>query len=305
MRVGLVPDVPHQAVVRRVEDVVQRDRQLDRAEVGRQMPAGAGHRLEQELRAAPSASRGSCLRSSLRRSAGSLMVFKQLVHLDGALHQWLRSTMKSISSRSRAAPRRRTRRAPRSASPRSSLRKRSRTRHAQHADIGRLVLPRILARGLAQRRGIGLGVEHDRPPPGRPGRRLGEVIQPVRALRAEAAAAARTEQHCGADQLAGLVDVHVLQLGQGELPPGAGEVDRLPARHAARAGGGSQQCAPCRAALPASARSAARPAPGTPGSAGRRRPAARWPRRRRHGRSACPRRSTSSSMHGRSSCTSE
>ena len=40
VRVGLVADVPDDAVVGRVEDVVQRDRQLDRAEVRRQVAAG-------------------------------------------------------------------------------------------------------------------------------------------------------------------------------------------------------------------------------------------------------------------------
>jgi hypothetical protein len=46
VRVGLVTDVPDQAVVRRVEDVVQRDRELDGAEVGRQVAAGARDRLQ-------------------------------------------------------------------------------------------------------------------------------------------------------------------------------------------------------------------------------------------------------------------
>ena len=55
--VGLVADVPHDAVVGRVEHVMQRDRELDRAEVGREMAAGLAHRFEQELRAARCASR--------------------------------------------------------------------------------------------------------------------------------------------------------------------------------------------------------------------------------------------------------
>ena len=48
VRVGLVPDVPHEAVVRRVEHVVQRDRQLDGAEVRREVPARLRHGLQQE-----------------------------------------------------------------------------------------------------------------------------------------------------------------------------------------------------------------------------------------------------------------
>ena len=42
VRVGLVADVPDQFVGRRVEDVVERDRQLDHAEPGTEMPAGLG-----------------------------------------------------------------------------------------------------------------------------------------------------------------------------------------------------------------------------------------------------------------------
>ena len=46
VRVGLVADVPHDAVLGRLEHRVQRDGQLDRAEVGRQVPAGLGYRVE-------------------------------------------------------------------------------------------------------------------------------------------------------------------------------------------------------------------------------------------------------------------
>ena len=74
VRIGLVPDVPHQAVVRRVEDVVQRDGQLDRAEVRRQVAAGARDRIERRRRATRRTSFLSAARSSRRRSAGLLMV---------------------------------------------------------------------------------------------------------------------------------------------------------------------------------------------------------------------------------------
>ena len=40
VRIGLVADVPDQAVLRRVEDVVQRDGQLDHAQAGAEMAAG-------------------------------------------------------------------------------------------------------------------------------------------------------------------------------------------------------------------------------------------------------------------------
>ncbi len=49
VRVGLVADVPDDPVVRRVEDVVQRDRQLDRAEVRREVAAGLRDGLDDEL----------------------------------------------------------------------------------------------------------------------------------------------------------------------------------------------------------------------------------------------------------------
>ena len=43
VRIGLVADVPDQPVARRVEDVVERDRQLDDAEAGAEMAAGDRH----------------------------------------------------------------------------------------------------------------------------------------------------------------------------------------------------------------------------------------------------------------------
>jgi hypothetical protein len=48
VRIGLVADVPHQAIVRGVEYVVQGDREFDRAEVRRKMSAGPGYRFHQE-----------------------------------------------------------------------------------------------------------------------------------------------------------------------------------------------------------------------------------------------------------------
>ena len=40
VRIGLVADVPDQAVARRVEHIMQRDGQLDHAEAGAEMAAG-------------------------------------------------------------------------------------------------------------------------------------------------------------------------------------------------------------------------------------------------------------------------
>jgi hypothetical protein len=48
VRVALVPDVPHQEVAGRVEDVVQRESQLQGAQPGGQVPAGLAHRRQQE-----------------------------------------------------------------------------------------------------------------------------------------------------------------------------------------------------------------------------------------------------------------
>ena len=45
----MVTDVPDEPVVRRVEDVVECDRQLDRAEVRRQVAAGLRHALNDEI----------------------------------------------------------------------------------------------------------------------------------------------------------------------------------------------------------------------------------------------------------------
>ena len=46
VRVGLMPDVPHDAVVRGFEDAVERERQLDDAEIGRQVPGAPRHGLD-------------------------------------------------------------------------------------------------------------------------------------------------------------------------------------------------------------------------------------------------------------------
>ena len=46
VRIGLVADVPDQAVARRVEHVVQRDRQLDHAQAGAEVTAGDRHRVD-------------------------------------------------------------------------------------------------------------------------------------------------------------------------------------------------------------------------------------------------------------------
>ena len=82
------------------------------------------------------------------------------------------------------------------------------------ADVGRLVLLRVLAGGLAERRGAGARRRARRRPPGRRGRSPWRNVSSCCApLRPSAVAAARAQQHRGADQRAGLVDVHELELG--------------------------------------------------------------------------------------------
>ena len=49
VRVGLVADVPDQAVLGGVEDIVQCDGQLDRAQPGGEMAAAGADGLDQEL----------------------------------------------------------------------------------------------------------------------------------------------------------------------------------------------------------------------------------------------------------------
>ena len=49
VRVGLVADVPDDLVARRVEHAVERERQLDHAEVGRQVAGAARHGLDDDV----------------------------------------------------------------------------------------------------------------------------------------------------------------------------------------------------------------------------------------------------------------
>ena len=49
VRIGLVADIPHQAVVRRVVDVVQGDGQLDGAQARREVAAARADRVNQEV----------------------------------------------------------------------------------------------------------------------------------------------------------------------------------------------------------------------------------------------------------------
>ena len=48
VRIGLVAHIPHHTVLRRVEDIVQRDGELDRAKVGAEVPSRPGHTAQQK-----------------------------------------------------------------------------------------------------------------------------------------------------------------------------------------------------------------------------------------------------------------
>src|SRR5690554_1303680 len=49
VRIRLMPDIPDNRIVRGVENVVQRNGQFDRSQVGRQMPPSLRDRLQDEL----------------------------------------------------------------------------------------------------------------------------------------------------------------------------------------------------------------------------------------------------------------
>ena len=66
VRIGLVADIPDQPVARRVEDVVQRDRQLDDAEPGAEMAAGDRDRGDRLWRN----SSATCRKVALPRDGG-------------------------------------------------------------------------------------------------------------------------------------------------------------------------------------------------------------------------------------------
>ena len=69
VRIGLVADIPDQPVARRVEDLMQRDGQLDHAEPGAEMAAGHRHRVDRLL-AQLVRELAQVLSGSARKSAG-------------------------------------------------------------------------------------------------------------------------------------------------------------------------------------------------------------------------------------------
>ena len=158
--------------------------------------------------------------------------------------------MKSASSRSRRRALAEAGRAPRAPSARSSSASASRLRQPERADVGGLAAasrpcPRSCpaSRCCASQSSTSSTTWNASPIA------LGEAVE----LRQLAPRSRRSPQrapssHRGADQRAGLVDVHELELGQRQRLADGLEVDRLPARHAARAGGHGEDLAPSRAA---------------------------------------------------------
>ena len=176
VRVGLVPDVPDDAVLGRVEHVVQRDGELDRAEVGGEVPAGLRHRLEHEgaqllgeLRAAAGAR--ACAAAPDRRSSSAARTSMDCSRRPAGRPRGCSclefSQNDEVGERGEpAGPAAQALRAP-SACARRLLRISARARDAHGRDVGRLALLRVLAGGLAQRRGAGLARRARRPPPGK------------------------------------------------------------------------------------------------------------------------------------------
>jgi len=87
MWIALVADIPDQAVFRGVEYIMQRDRQLDGAESGGEMPARAGDALEQII-------------PQLIREPGQL-AFGELTKMRrgiDSLEQWVGAHVHGVSS---------------------------------------------------------------------------------------------------------------------------------------------------------------------------------------------------------------
>ena len=159
-------------------------------------------------------------------------------------------------------------------------------------------LPAVLPSG-----GVGVGVEDVVHHLEQQSDQLAVVVQRLEARLVDWSAAVGAEQHRGADQRAGLVDVHVFQFAAVELAAHGFQVDGLAAGHAARA----EACPSSASILSWRAGSSSSAGVASTWNASvcrHRRRAAPWLRR-----TACtvglPRRSTSSSMQGMSSCTSE
>ena len=80
--VGLMAGVEDDRVVRRVEHPVQRERQLDDAEVGAEMSTGCSDLVNQELTDLASADRSAATATGAadQRDRGSVQAFRQFTH---------------------------------------------------------------------------------------------------------------------------------------------------------------------------------------------------------------------------------
>ena len=286
VRVGLVADVPDDAVARRVEHVVQRDRQLDRCRGsttdGRRSARPRSARTSAaRARAAAAASR-SRRRSAGRTRRSSRAAWHQLLRVRDAL--CARSTIQSASSRETPRRRDRAARAPpalRRAAPRRAP---WRAASPRQRDERRLALRDVLAGRLAERGGRAFDVEHVVDDLEREARGIRVAIERARLARARAFGRKRRRDaprrgsarrsSSGASFRASRAAASIAD---------AVEVDRLPARHPAHAGRLGEQRAGCAAIGMQVARRARR----TRAPAARRRREAPSLRRTRRGTSAC------------------
>ena len=215
VRIGLVAHVPHQAVVRRVEDIMQGDGQLDRAQAGGEMAAAGADGLDQELAQLVRRAAAACRTARPRRSAGrfdrrraagtcrSAVIAAQVytgsprsapTRRRSAL--LARLTTKSASCASAAARGRSGASARDGADRAAASRPLPRGRQAHGAGIGRLVARGVRAGRLAEQRRYRLRRRGCRPGSGRRGRsRRRSVCSASSSGPAVMPAASRAEQH--------------------------------------------------------------------------------------------------------------
>ena len=136
--------------------------------------------------------------------------------------------VRRCNGRSSAAVRPRFRTAPNSPARPDAARARGR-------GISRLGVRPIRAGGLAERGRIADHVEDVIADLKSQADALGIMIELFQQARLDLRLTERSQQYAGADQRAGFVNVHVLQLGQGQFLADRRQIDGLTAHHAARA----------------------------------------------------------------------
>ena len=310
VRIALVPDVPDELVARRVEGVVERDRQLDDAKSRADVAAGARADIDQ-TGAHVVASVRSSSRVMPRKSAGDLTrsrmdMLNRMIRLEN-----LATTHDSRSMTKRASTSSSVDRRPAALSAAqpvgnerpSALRG---ARDAEQRRVRALVKVKIPARGLSEAVGGGGDVENVVGDLKGESDCIAEPAQRRRAHRGSRRRKSRRERPMRGSARPSWRDESA------RAPPARAADPRPRGRAADRR---SFRRRPKRASTPRPprrTRSSTIRAP-WPSAARRRRPAApsqlqppsRPPRRTRDAPSARPRRMSSSSMHGRSSWTSE